>query len=241
MAIEFPRTLLRERSHSWNLVGTAMSSASALGVAPVVRTDGGGFWSCVMSDVRLSGIKGADLRGRQRQKQATLLWRAVRQLCDGGVRSIIVPRNDALFRPFPPGVKEYGLLPHSDASFFSDASGYYQAVVNIETASAAALRATSIALRTRYGAQLRGGESFAIEHAVAGWRIYEIATVDQVDDAVSIVTFNPPLREAVASGVYVEFDRPRCLMRLAKTSSMDLTVQPWTFNSGSLDFVEAPW
>jgi hypothetical protein len=42
--------------------------------------------------------------GRDRQKISALLWRAVRQVCDGGVNLIVVPRNDALFRPWPAGV-----------------------------------------------------------------------------------------------------------------------------------------
>jgi hypothetical protein len=53
------------------------------------------------------------------------------------------------------------------------------------------------------------------------------------------VTFMPPLRQATPDGTVIEFDRPRCTMRLAKTSSMDLSVAPWTFNTASVDFVEA--
>jgi hypothetical protein len=54
------------------------------------------------------------------------------------------------------------------------------------------------------------------------------------------ITFNPPLREAVPFGTALEFDRPRCVMRLAATNSMDLSVAPWTFNTASVSFIEAP-
>jgi hypothetical protein len=39
-------------------------------------------------------------------------------------------------------------------------------------------------------------------------------------------------------GTIIEFDRPRCMMRLAQPSSMDLSINPWTFNSASVDFIE---
>lgn len=238
----FPRALLREQSHSWNLVGTATTpGVTAQSVAPLVRSDGGGLWSCSMTNVSLSGRVGSNLKDKQRIRVATLLWRAVRQIADGGVNAIVVPRNDALFRPWPDGVSQtIGLdVPHSDGTDFSDCEGYYQSVIDI-TANAAALRATSLDVTINYAGELMGGESFSINHPTMGWRLYEIATVDQVSDTEATITFNPPLREAVTSGTVLEFDRPRCIMRLAATNSMDLSVVPWTFNTASVSFIEAP-
>ncbi|WLB14981.1 hypothetical protein [Bradyrhizobium japonicum] len=241
MSVEFPRALLREKTHAWDLAGVAVAGGQGSGgiVPGITRSDGGGFWTCVMSNVSLSGGRG--LAGLDRQKVSTLLWRAVRQICDGGVVSIIVPRNDALFRPWPAGVSqtEGFNIPHDDGAPFSDGAGYYQPIIDI-TCAAADLRATSLDIDIAYAGQLMGGESFSIEHEAAGWRMYEIATVDQVDDSHATIAFNPPLREAVTDGTVLEFDRPRCLMRLVQPSSMNLTVQPWTFNSASVDFVEAP-
>lgn len=237
MAVSFPRRLLREKSHSWNLVGVAATPGTAVNVAPIVRSDGGGFWSCTMSDVALSGGKG--LRGKDRQKITTLLWRAVRQIADGGVTPLVVPRNDALFRPWPAGLDQGSVIdiPHSDGSLFDDGAGYYQSVIDI-TAGPAALRATSLDITINCAGELMGGESFSIDHETMGWRLYEIATVLMDDDTMGTITFNPPLRQAIPAGTQLEFDRPRCVMRLAKTNSMDLSVQPWTFNSASVDFVE---
>jgi hypothetical protein len=85
----------------------------ALNVATVIRSDGGGFWTCAMTDVSL----GARAIGtnRTRQRNATLLWRAVRQLANGGASLLVVPRNDALFRPWPAGVALAEVeTPHSD-------------------------------------------------------------------------------------------------------------------------------
>jgi hypothetical protein len=239
MAVEFPRALLREKSHAWNLAGVAVSPGATANVATLVRSDGGGFWTCTMSDVSLSGRAG--LSGRDRQKVSTLLWRAVRQIADGGVNSIIVPRNDTLFVPWPEGVsRSIGIdVPHSDGALFDDSAGYYQSTIDV-SCNAADLRATSLDITITYAGELMGGESFSILHPTYGWRLYEIATVVPIDGTHATITFNPPLRQGVATGTPLEFDRPRCVMRLAQTSSMNLTVQPWTFNAASVDFVEAP-
>jgi len=239
MALIFPRRLLREKSHSWNLVGVAATpGVTAQSVATIIRSDGGGFWSCSMSDVSLSGAGSA--RGNERQRVSTLLWRAVRQICDGGVNSIVVPRNDALFRPWPAGLAQSAVvsIPHDDETYFDDDGGYYQSAIDI-TSAAASLRATSLGLTINSAGELRAGESFSIEHAVLGWRLYEIATVIYTDDTHATVTFNPPLREAIGDETYLEFDRPRCTMRLASPASMNLSVAPWTFNTASVDFVES--
>jgi hypothetical protein len=238
--IEFPRALLRERSHSWNLVGVAATpGVSAKSVATFVRSDGGGFWSCVMSDVALSG--GPGLVGRDRQKISTLLWRAVRQLCDGGVNAIVVPRNDALFIPFPRGLtRGGGLVPHSDAAPFGDGSEYYQSTIDIKSDGAAALRATTMTISLNVSSTLQGGEAFSILHPAMGWRMYEIAAVEHSDDeTTAMISFLPPLREAIGDATELEFERPRCTMRLAQPGSMDLAAVPWTFNQASVDFVEA--
>jgi hypothetical protein len=71
-----------------------------------------------------------------------------------------------------------------------------------------------------------------------GWRLYEIGTVVYTDASHAVISFNPPLREAISAGTQLEFDRPRCTMRLTAPGAMDLTVTPWTFNSASVQFVE---
>lgn len=241
MPVHFPRALLRERSHSWNLIGVAATPGLTLAsTATLVRTDGGGLWRCSMSDVSLSGAPGR--QGRDRQKVSTLLWRAVRQICDGGVTPIIVPRNDALFRPWPAGVSHTaGVIGFDDGALFDDGTGFYQSVIDI-TAAAAALRATSLDISINYAGELIGGESFSIDHETMGPRLYEIATavVDDDDPTQATITFRPPLREAIEDDTPLEFDRPRCLMMLASPGAMDLPINPWTFNSASVEFIEAP-
>ncbi|WP_235885216.1 hypothetical protein [Bradyrhizobium frederickii] len=241
MVREFPRLLLREKQHSWNLAGVAAAPGStADNTSVLTRSDGGGYWTCAVSDVQLSGGRAGAI-DRQRQKNATLLWRAIRQISNGGATPLIVPRNDALFVPWPNGVSRgSGLnVSHEDETLFGDGSGYYQAVIDITAAEDADLRAISMVLDINVAGELVGGEAFSIQHPTMDWRMYEIATVDMVSDTEANVTFNPPLREAVPAGTSIEFDRPRCKMRLATPSSMDLKVAPWTFNNASVNFVES--
>jgi hypothetical protein len=238
-AVDFPRRLLREKRHAWNLAGVAATpGANGRSVASYVRSDGGGAWTCSMTDVSLSG-NGSAL-GKDRQKQSTLLWRAVRQLADGGASELVVPRNDALFNPWPDGVSRTPILSrHSDGTTFSDGTSYYQSTIVVLVEDAADLRAVSLDIEVLVGSSLGAGESFSILHPTMGWRLYEIRTVAYSDDTHATITFRPPLREQVYIGTELEFDRPRCTMRLASPNSMDLWVQPWTFNSASVDFVEA--
>jgi hypothetical protein len=133
-------------------------------------------------------------------------------------------------------------IPHSDGTLHSDGTGYAQSAIDAVTDpdTAYPLRATTMRIEMRVGATLVGGESFSILHPGMGWRLYEIGTVDYLDDGVTAdITFMPPLREAIPASTQLEFDRPRCLMRLGGPNSMDLSVAPWTFNVASVDFVEA--
>ncbi|MBW7967585.1 hypothetical protein [Bradyrhizobium sp. BR 10261] len=241
MAYVFPRALLREKTHAWNIAGVAVSGGQNAGASMpmLVRSDGGGFWTCKMSAISLSGRQGVNDTGRDRQKRSLLLWRALRQLAQGGVNALVVPRNDALARPWPAGIAQGLEISYADGTFFDDGVGFEQPIIDI-TCGAASLRANSLAITVNRAGELLGGESFSIDHPTWGWRMYEIATVDMASSTSGTITFNPPLREAVADGTRLEFDRPRCTMRLAQPSSMDLTVQPWTFNTADVDFVEAP-
>lgn len=229
MAIVFPRKLLMETDHDWNLSGIEMNAGRGTYSPSVsVRTDGGGFWTASLNNIRFPDTT------------YTLLWRALRQATSNGVVPFVVPRNDTSFAPLPNGA-ELGPLPHSDGAFFDDKTGYYQPAIDIEIATDAALRATTLVLAINSSAPLIGGEAFSIEHSTMGWRMYEIATVEVSGDIqpYAVVTFNPPLREAVTAGTYVEFDRPRCIMKLLDAKAMDLNVTTYPFSLVSVKFIES--
>lgn len=229
MAIEFPTRLVREQSHDWNIVGNTMGVGQTNVASVDVRSDGGGFWVASLNEIQLD-----DLHAR--------LWRAVRQICNGGVTPIVVPRNDVLFAPWPNGVTTAGVIPFSDESLFDDDSGFYQPIIDVSCRGAVALRATTMEINLNYCGALQGGESFTIDHAVFGPRLYEIGTVVVAEDeATAVITFNPPLREAISDETTLDFDRPRCLMKLQSAGAMDLNVTPPPFSTASVKFVESKY
>jgi hypothetical protein len=223
MYVEFPRKLW-EADHDWNIVGSVMSSGVTTAGAVDVRSDGGGFWSASLNNIRFI------------DRTYTLLWRAVRQLATA--QPIIVHRRDTTWSPFPNGTTEYGTIPHSDDALFSDGSDYYQPVIDVETYADASLRDTTLYLKLNNCDALVGGESFSINHDTWSWRLYEIATVEYIDETHVQVTFNPPLREAVPSGTLVEFDRPRCVMKLVNSAAMDFNATTYPFSLATAKFIE---
>ena len=130
----FPRYRLIERDHDWNIVGNTITAGVTTGASIDVRSDGGGFWSASLNSIQFMS------------RTDTLLWRAIRQKCNGGVTSIIVPRRDLSWIPLPSGQSLDEFILHSDDSPFSDESGYTQSTINVTTAESASLRATTLLL-----------------------------------------------------------------------------------------------
>lgn len=236
---ELPPILRREGSIEWNTIGNQFSPGQTLsGIAPSIRTDGGGLWSAVLSNIMLSGASTSNGVQNGDQHRA---FRALRVLANGGASPIIVPRHD-IIQPWPVvgGVPlvSYGAIPHDDGSFFSDGTGYYQPVIDAVSVGSAALRDTSIVIEFIYGSPLGGGECFSILHPTMNWRMYEISTIADDGFGNSVVSFLPPLREAVTNVTAIEFDSPRCLMRLATLDGMHSKLDaPW-ISTQSMAFLE---
>ncbi|MBN9007236.1 MAG: hypothetical protein J0H40_17700 [Rhizobiales bacterium] len=229
MVVLYPKDMLIEADHDWNIVGNTTTAGISTGASEDTRSDGGGFWSASLNNIEFL------------HRNDTLVWRAIRQQCNGGVVPIIVCRRDIEWIPLPAGQSLISNIPHSDGSLFDDGSGYTQSVIDVVTSGAAPLRATSLVLKQLNCADLQGGESFSIQHESFGWRLYEIGSVDKIDDLFTSVTFNPPLREAVPDGTQVEFDAPRCTMKLVDSSSMDLNIKSFPFSLATVKFVESKY
>lgn len=225
--VEFPLALLHESSHDWNIAGSVKNAGQTDAASVDVRSDGGGFWTVSLNDIQLW------------ERSHALLWRAIRQIAAGGVNPLVVSRSDQL-QPWPSGAP-YGVISFDDGMLFDDGAGFDQVVIDVVTSGAAARRATSLVLKLNVCGDLLGGESFAIAHPTFGWRMYEIATVLPVDVTHVAVTFNPPLREAVADGTAVEFDRPRCVMKLQTSSAMDLNLTVLPNSRSTAKFVETKY
>ncbi len=199
-------------------VGNVTTGGTSLsGVEDPIESDGGGYW-------RFDGTN-----GNTRTREAGLSWRALTEAMDGGAQAVIVLLcSERLYQPVGDGVT----VSHSDSSLFNDHTGYQSSGATFVASAPAALRATSMQIQGASEKPLMGGELFSAEHPTWGWRVYRIIRITgdgQID-------FRPPLREAVTTDTPLEFDTPRCKMRLASPTSNPTNIG--RFTSASISFVE---
>lgn len=196
---------------------TISGGVSLAGEEDVIETDGGGRVFAEFAG------------GPLLEREDNLAWRAIGTRFGSGTEPIIVPFCDRLHQPY--GYEHS--VPHSDDTPFDDDSEYSGGGPVASVAADAALRATTLSLTLDLPQDLIGGEWFSINHPTKGWRAYNIATVDG-----STVTFRPPLREAVTAGDTVDFDNPRCLMRVDGRPPRRIEIGQ--YGEASIRFVEAP-
>lgn len=228
----FPTGLLREGGVMFEIEGAVVGGgATASGQQPLTSISGGGRWKATLSDIPLRTV------------QEIKTWRALTRICDGGVQPIILPMCDKRYFPAPivndSRLISFDDVPHSDFAFFSDGTGYESNVVQAFVDVAAELRATALTIRLAVGSALQGGEFFSIDHATLRWRLYSIRTVEDNGDGTFDVTIRPPLRAAVAADMEIEFDHPKCVMRVATPDAMDLLLEQRKRANPSVAFVEA--
>jgi len=177
---------------------TSSGGTSLSGYEDVIRTDGGGFIVAEFSN------------GETWERQYTLAWRAITEAMDGGANPVIVHFCDRLHQPVGDRVD----VPHSDDTPFSDGSLYQSSGASGATLAPAALRATTLRMAIVSQLPLIAGEWFTVVHPNWGERAYRVINIDG-----DTIQFRPPLREAIDTGTYLDFDDPRCRMRLSGAPS----------------------
>ena len=228
----YPAALFAEGRMLWEIQGGLIGSGqTASGPMPTMSLSGGGLWKATLGQVP---IYDADRRRT---------WRAFAAICDNGVQPIVVPVRETFDAPWPvvsgAAITSFAQVPHSDDALFSDDTGYDNGIIEIETVGATLLRATQMVVNIIAGSDLRGGEYFSIDHPDLRWRLYRIRTVIDNGDNTWNITFRPPLRADVADGISLDFDKPKCVMRLATPDAMDVTLEPPDFTEGNVSFIEA--
>ena len=89
---------------------------------------------------------------------------------------------------------------------------------------------------------LEPGQHFSdYDATIYGWRMHRIESVSAVGGQPTqrYITFWPPARFAVADTHALEFDEPRCVMRLAGSGSMDLDLDLRKRGNPNAELVEA--
>mgnify|MGYP001179610305 CR=1 FL=1 len=84
------------------------------------------------------------------------------------------------------------------------------------TVAAEPLRETTLAITTTTA--IGPGHCFSIDHATVGPRIYMIKEVDSVVGDLRTCHVGPPLRQATTAGMSLDFNTPRCVMRVVDPS-----------------------
>ena len=85
-------------------------------------------------------------------------------------------------------------------------------------------------------------ENFSIQHRTVGWRRYRVVGVQAngwQGEQHKVFSIRPPLREALDGSERVDWQRVRCVMRLATPDAMRLPLQLRRFGQPSLRFIES--
>lgn len=196
-------------------VGSVTSGGTSLsGIDDAIESDGGGYWVADFTN------------GETLDRDDTLAWRAITAGMDNGAAPVIVEFCDRLHTP---AGGEMGIAGSPDQ--FGDRRSFQGPGVVASTVTSAGLRATVLSISIASERALVGGERFTIVHATWGERAYEVVAI-----AGAAIKFRPPLREAVASGTSLDFDNPRCKMRLAQPTSNALNIG--RYGQCAISFVE---
>lgn len=209
----FPIESLWPDSCRWRLINSAFSGGITESQDQrLAVTSGGGKWVCDMS-IPLIGINGLT------NARAVKLARAFVLGCDGGATPVIVPYFNQAEAPWPLGVPP-GTVPFSDDATFSDGSEFQSGAISI-TASAAALRATSLTIDIGVSGELEGGEMYSINHPVRGKHLYAIIRING-----NVISARPPAREAIDDDTALNFDTPGCVMILTNADDAMEAITP---------------
>lgn len=187
----WPAHLFRPTATKADVVVREVSGGVALsGDETTILTDAGGRWMVTHSGIVLRSP--AQLR----------IWDAWTAYMPGRAflapltSLITAPRPIAFGAPIRPAAIDYDDLYFPTTVGF--AGGPY---INAVTVGATALRATTIVINVTAGSLIEGGEKFS----VAG-RAYKIERVTARSGAQATCTITPPLRAAIASGAFVDFN-----------------------------------
>ncbi len=229
--LAWPALLDRERGWTWELFARTISAGKSLaGPMPLGRLDGGGLWTATLRDIQVS------------TPDQVRAFRALAALLDGGATPVVLTARDLRHFPAPVvnGQRLTSLPPAelSDGAWLGDGTGFASSVVAATVATAALLRATTLEIQITAGSALQGGEHFSIQHDELSHRLYRIGSVT-VADGITTAEIRPPLRAAVDAGTPIEFDAPKCTMRLASPDAMDLSLTRRTYGQADVKFIES--
>lgn len=207
-------TELGARSVAFNPRGMVVSGPPSLtGQSQVSSTDAG-YWVATVGIATIGA--GAEV----------LAYRALRAKLEGGAHAVYVPAFDYGAKhnaqvPYPASggssVNAYAEQAYSDSQYHSDGHGFYRPAIVVTAGAAAAAGATSVQMTVTTAGTLSGGMYFS-----ARGRMYVLRERTALSGSSQTWAIWPRLREAIASGDRLDFEKVTCKMRLMSESEMDL-------------------
>lgn len=227
-SLVFPTRLFAPTSLQVRLVGQAITGGASLsGEAQFAEVGGGGRWVADFGEAALW------------TREKVLAWRRFVAAADGGATALLVPLADRRHQPVSnpyTGGDTFGT-----DTWVADESVFTAAEVTATTTASAALSATQLSFSYTAPKPLLGGEHFSIHHPTWGWRLYIVSQVlaggAGTGDATT-VKIRPPLREAAPSGTALNFESPRCVMRV--DGDLSETLSMLRFGKAQARFIEYP-
>jgi hypothetical protein len=213
----WPYRLLTPAKQMTRIAGNVVDGGQALsGFSTTASFSGGGFWRSEVANISLIG------------EDRILAARAWSAHLDGGSQAFVMPLWDLGFapRPWAGGERQLGGLPASAAEgdWFGWEASLGEPLIVASLAADALMSAVQVVITLTRGAGLRGGQHFSLNHATWGWRIYRIERIVSRDGDDYTVRIRTPLREDIDASAAVEFDVPRCVMKLDPQTSIEPTI-----------------
>ena len=201
--------------------GALVGGTSPGGDEALERMTMGAVWRMSFGDVSLWS------------RETVLAWRSFASACDLGAMPVIVPLWDRRHQPF--AAAAYAGADDFAAVIWRDHQRWDADQVQATTAVDAAADATEISFAYA-GAELLGGEHFSVYRSRYGWRLYRL--IRRVSEAEGVQTWEvrPPLREWIGAGEGLNFDSPRCTMRI--DGDISEVLEMLRLGSGTPAFVE---
>lgn len=219
MTIRWPCNSLVARDVSFNIASRSLAGPTSISGKTQVISSDAGIWKATFGNILIRG------------RTTRLVFRGLSTILEGRLTPILVPRCRG-DQPVPAGAVDAGLynqVTHDDDTLFDDDTGYVGGAIEVVSAGASA-GAVAMYITVGNADDIVSGHDFSI-----GERLYRVYTYDA---DTQLLTFRPPLREAVAFGAALNFDDPVCRMRLATDAEMDLDLSMRRFGAPTVNFVE---
>jgi len=219
----FPVRLFRPPSLAARLTdGTVVGGTSPSGDADIERMDMGSRW--------LMGFGETPLWSREK----VLTWRKFVAGGDNGAMNVIIPLWDRRYQPFAQakfaGSTTFGQVVWRDTQVW-DANEVQASIVHDSAQFSTEVKFSFV------GGELAGGEHFSVYGPRYGWRLYRLIRRKASDEDGQTWEIRPPLREWIGTGNPLNFDSPRCTMRV--DGDIDAILDMLRLGRGTPTFVES--